>query len=100
MTQNPQVPSAIIQPTDPDELFAPADLGRQPQIRDLEAYREWHRRSIEDPEGFWKEIAHDFAWFTQPSRIVEWQWPDARWFVGGKTNLAFNALEEQIARPW
>jgi acetyl-CoA synthetase len=97
MTQNTQVPSAI-QPTDPDELFAPADLGRQPQIRDLEAYREWHRRSIEDPEGFWKEIAHDFAWFTQPSRIVEWQWPDARWFVGGKTNLAFNALEEQIAR--
>jgi acetyl-CoA synthetase len=65
-------------------------------IPDLAAYRKLYRRSIEDPEGFWREIAGDFDWFRPFDRVVEWDCPDARWFVGGRTNLAHNCVDRQV----
>jgi acetyl-CoA synthetase len=65
-------------------------------IPDLAAYRKLYRRSIEDPEGFWREIAGDFDWFRPFDRVVEWDCPDARWFVGGRTNLAHNCVDRHV----
>ena len=59
-------------------------------ISSLDEYRALHRRSIDDPQGFWGEVAEELDWFTPWDTVLEWDLPDAKWFVGGKTNLCHN----------
>ena len=66
-------------------------------VDSMEAYRAMHARSIEDPEGFWGEVAQELDWFEPWTKVLEWNLPDAKWFVGGKTNLCHNAVDRQVA---
>ncbi|HYE03761.1 MAG TPA: acetate--CoA ligase [Phycisphaerales bacterium] len=83
-----------------DRVFAPppaASLGLQAWlVGSLEEYRRLHRRSLADPEGFWAEQARALHWFRPWDRVLSWNPPDARWFEGGTTNIAYNCLERQI----
>ena len=65
-------------------------------VPSLEAWKAEHARSLADPEGYWGEVAKGLHWFQPWSRVLEWQAPDAKWFVGGKTNLCFNAVDRQV----
>jgi len=65
-------------------------------IKSLDQYREMHARSIRDPEGFWGEIASELHWFRKWTRVLEWNAPDAKWFIGGKTNICHNCIDRQI----
>ena len=62
----------------------------------MDAYRAMHARSLEDPEGFWSEVASELHWFRKWDRVLEWNLPDAQWFVGGQTNVCYNCLDRQI----
>ena len=60
-------------------------------------YQEFHRRSIEDRDGFWAEQARRIEWQTPPQRICNFdQPPFARWFEGGTTNLCHNAIDRHL----
>ncbi|MDC7806019.1 propionate--CoA ligase [Luteimonas sp BLCC-B24] len=60
-------------------------------------YEAFHRRSIEDPEGFWGEQARAIHWHTAPQRILDDSNPPFRkWFVGGQTNLCYNAVDRHL----
>lgn len=65
-------------------------------IGTMEQYRAMHARSIGDPDGFWGEAASELHWFRKWDRVVEWNPPDAQWFVGGKTNLCYNAVDRHV----
>ena len=65
-------------------------------IRSMEAYLELYQRSIDDPEGFWGEAARELHWFEPWKQVLHWKSPDAKWFVGGKTNLSYNCLDRQV----
>ncbi|MCK6483173.1 MAG: acetate--CoA ligase [Phycisphaerae bacterium] len=67
-------------------------------IKSLDEYEAQYRRSIEDPDGFWAEVASDFHFFRKWDRVLEWNLPDAKWFVGGQTNVSYNCLDLQIER--
>jgi acetyl-CoA synthetase len=56
-------------------------------------------RSLEDPEAFWLEVANDvISWTRPPERAFEQPDPPSfRWFAGGRTNLAYNALDRHVA---
>jgi acetyl-CoA synthetase len=56
------------------------------------------RRSLEDPEGFWGEIAEELHWFRRWDKVFEWNYPNFTWFKGGITNIAYNCLESNIKR--
>jgi acyl-coenzyme A synthetase/AMP-(fatty) acid ligase len=62
-------------------------------------YASEYRRSIDDPEGFWREKARDIAWFEFPKTILD-QDPNgaSRWFRGGKLNTCWLALDHHIER--
>ncbi|MCB9845846.1 MAG: acetate--CoA ligase [Phycisphaeraceae bacterium] len=81
----------VFQPPSANTAGAPRWL-----IGSIDEYRAMHRRSIDDPEGFWGEIARAFHWSTPFSRVVDWNPPDARWFIGGRTNLCFNCVDRQV----
>ena len=56
-----------------------------------------HRRSIEDPEGFWGEAARGIDWITQPRRVLDDSRPPFyRWFSGGQLNTCYNALDRHV----
>lgn len=64
----------------------------------MESYLATHRRSIEDPEGFWREQAELISWHEPFVRVLDdASAPINRWFVGGKTNLCYNALDRHLA---
>jgi acetyl-CoA synthetase len=66
----------------------------------LWADRSIYDRAARDPEGFWSEQAERLDWFERWHTVL--QWDDARkaarWFDGGKLNVAYNCLDRHVAR--
>jgi acetyl-CoA synthetase len=71
----------------------PAEFAAQAHVKSLEKYEALYRRSIQDPQGFWAEIASELHWFAPWTSVLDWQLPWARWFVGGKINLCYNCVD-------
>ena len=60
----------------------------------MASYKEFHQRSIEDRNGFWGEQAQLIHWNKQPAQIYDFSNPPfVKWFVGGETNLCYNAVD-------
>ena len=60
-------------------------------------YGEFHQRSISDPEGFWGEQAKLIHWHKPFGRVLDYSRPPfAKWFVGGETNLCYNAVDRHL----
>ena len=56
-----------------------------------------YARAEADPEAFWAGIARDaITWDTDFHTTLEWNLPDAKWFVGGKLNVAVNCLDSHV----
>jgi len=69
-------------------------------VASLEDYKQMHARSIADPEGFWGEAAAELDWSKPWDKVLEWNAPDARWFVGGETNLCDNCVDRLVRKGW
>jgi acetyl-CoA synthetase len=65
-------------------------------IKSQEEYNQLYRQSIDQPEEFWAKIASELHWFRKWDRVLDWQPPYGKWFVGGRTNISYNCLDAQI----
>lgn len=70
------------------------------QINSLEQYHREYKRSVDDPEGFWSDIASEFLWRKKWDKVLSWNFkqPDIKWFAGGKLNITENCLDRHIAK--
>lgn len=68
------------------------------QITTREAYDAAYRKSVEDPEGFWAEIAENFTWKKKWDSVLNWNFsdPEVKWFAGGKLNITENCLDRHL----
>jgi acetyl-CoA synthetase len=55
-----------------------------------------HERAASSPESFWEEWARELEWFEPWERVLEWSPPRAKWFEGGKLNVAHNCLDRHL----
>ena len=79
----------------PPEAFA-----REARMASKEEFDAMYERSIEDPEGFWADLAErELEWFQKWDTVLEWNPPFAKWFVGGKINIAYNCLDRHV-KTW
>ncbi|CDI03857.1 putative propionyl-CoA synthetase (prpE) [Candidatus Competibacter denitrificans Run_A_D11] len=63
----------------------------------MTSHEEFHRRSIDNPEGFWGEEAKRIYWHKPPQKILDYSKPPfVKWFVGGETNLCYNAVDRHL----
>ncbi len=63
----------------------------------MATYREFHQRSIDDREGFWRDEAAAIDWQAPFDQVLDYSRPPfARWFVGGTTNLCHNAVDRHL----
>src|SRR5688500_3821550 len=56
-----------------------------------------HDRAARDPEGFWAEQAEALDWAQKWDQVLDWSNPPfAKWFVGGKLNVAYNCVDRHV----
>jgi len=56
----------------------------------------WIDDARHDPEAFWERAAKELPWFRTWDKVFEWEPPTFRWFVGARTNLAYNAVDRHV----
>ncbi len=71
----------------------PPEFSANAHISSLEQYETLYRESIDDPEQFWATVADDLHWFKKWDKVLEWNLPWAKWFVGGTINLSYNCVD-------
>ncbi|MEC4685853.1 MAG: acetate--CoA ligase [Nitrospirota bacterium] len=83
--------------------FPPSEeFSRKAHIKSMAEYEAIYRRSVEDPEGFWAEMAEkNLSWFRKWDRVLEYDFekPFVKWFAGGKLNASYNCLDRYISTP-
>lgn len=69
------------------------------QIKSLEQYKAAYKRSEEDPEGFWDEVASTFVWRKKWEKTLDWNFiePHVRWFLGGKLNITESCIDRHLS---
>jgi acetyl-CoA synthetase len=71
----------------------PVEFAKAAHVKSLEDYEARYKKSIEDPEAFWADAAHELDWFEPWTKVLDWNLPWAKWFVGGKLNLSYNCVD-------
>jgi acetyl-CoA synthetase len=74
----------------------PKEFSAKAQIRSFQDYERLYKRAQDDPEGFWADMAKELDWFKPWEKVLEWNPPFAKWFVGGRTNIAHNCLDRHL----
>jgi len=83
-----------------ERVFPPPDeFSRHAHVPDRARYDALYQWSVDDPEGFWREMAGRLRWLTPFQRVLDWQPPFAQWFVGGRLNIADNCLDRHLSGP-
>ncbi|PZW39239.1 acetyl-CoA synthetase [Mesonia algae] len=69
------------------------------QIKSFAEYKKTYKRSVENPEEFWSEVANNFSWKRKWDTTLEWDFsiPKIKWFKGGKLNITENCLDRHAA---
>ena len=79
-------------------VFPPSkEFSSRSRVDSMEAYEALYQKSLDDPDGFWSDVASDLEWFEPWTTVMEWDEPWVKWFVGGKTNLSYNCLDRHLA---
>ncbi|HVP22564.1 MAG TPA: acetate--CoA ligase [Conexivisphaerales archaeon] len=67
----------------------------------LQVLREIHRKSLDEPDSFWKSVAEELFWYDRAGSIFESldEPPYGRWFPSWKTNLSYNCVDRHV-RSW
>ncbi len=68
------------------------------QIKSFEDYKASYKKSVDQPEVFWGEIADNFVWKKKWDKVLEWNFiePKIEWFKGGKLNITENCLDRHL----
>ena len=76
--------------------FAPSsEFRREAILSDASVYD----AAARNPEAYWAKEAESLHWFRKWNKVLEWDPPRAKWFVGGKTNISYNCIDRHIDTP-
>ena len=77
----------------------PAEFSARAWVKSFDEYQAICRRADADPDAFWAECARNLDWFKPFGKTLEWNFPHAKWFVGGTINAAYNCLDRHLDGP-
>jgi len=82
---------------DEQRSFPPSpEFSAKAHIKSLAEYEALYKESVEQPEKFWARAADQLHWFKRWDKVLEWNQPWAKWFVGGELNLSYNCLDRHV----
>ncbi|NII24174.1 acetate--CoA ligase [Pseudoflavitalea sp. X16] len=70
------------------------------QIRSAEQYQAAYKKSVDDPEAFWGDIASHFQWHKPWDKVLEWDFkkPTIKWFSGAQLNITENCIDRHLEK--
>ena len=78
-------------------VFKPAkEFSKKARIQNMAQYRALWEESVKRPDKFWAREAADLCWNKKWLKVLDWQEPFAKWFVGGRLNVAENCLDRHL----
>jgi acetyl-CoA synthetase len=81
-------------------VFKPApEFAAKAHIGSVDAYAALSKRAADNPDEFWAGIASELHWFEKWTKVMEWDEPFVKWFIGGKTNISYNCLDRHLNGP-
>ena len=68
------------------------------QLQNFDQYKAAYKKSVDDPEGFWADIASYFTWRKKWDTVLEWDFKDynVQWFKGAQLNISENCLDRHL----
>jgi acetyl-CoA synthetase len=73
------------------KIEPPQWLKENALVPDYDAY---YKEAMQDAVAYWDRVAREEVdWFEPYSQTLAWNYPNAKWFLGGKTNICYNALD-------
>ncbi|HSQ66773.1 MAG TPA: acetate--CoA ligase [Polyangiaceae bacterium] len=80
-----------------DRKFPPsADFAARARIRSQDEYLAMYRRSLDQPDAFWRDETKDLVWRKPFDKFSEWSLPKAKFFVGAKLNVTESCLDRHL----
>src|SRR5262245_56437908 len=94
-------PTAITSVLQEARVFKPSkEFSRRARIQSLAHYKKLYRESIRSPEQFWaKQAKAELIWFKPWKKVLQWNEPFAKWFIGGQLNVSVNCLDKWLDTP-
>lgn len=77
----------------------PADFSANAHVKSMAEYEKLWQDAAKDPEKFWGQQAETLQWMQKWNKVLEWNPPHAKWFVGGKLNISANCLDRHLHGP-
>ena len=74
----------------------PPEFAAKAHVKSFEEYEQIYNESIKHPEEFWAQQAENLHWFKSWDKILDWQEPHAKWFIGGEINASDNCLDRHL----
>jgi len=59
-------------------------------------YAQVYKEFLADKDGFWEKQARHLDWFKEWDKVLEWNYPYAKWFVNAKLNITYNCLDRHV----
>ncbi len=80
-----------------ERIFPPSEeFSINAHIKNFAEYEQIYEAAAENPEDFWASAAESLHWFKKWEKVLEWNQPHAKWFVGGKINISHNCLDRHL----
>jgi acetyl-CoA synthetase len=82
--------------------YPPQSFVDKAHINSFEQYQQMYKRSIDDPEGFWGEMAQGFHWEKTWDKVLEFNYHRSKgpisieWYKGAKTNMTYNCIDRHL----
>ena len=70
------------------------------KINTFEEYKIEYKKSIQNPEKFWRDKAEQFTWKKKWDNVLSWDFtkPEIKWFEGGRLNITENCLDRHLEK--
>ena len=89
--------------TDSNDLVQPPlAASENAHLKNMEEYQTMYQKSIDDPEGFWAEVADEFHWYSKWETVLGYNYDrrdgpiSVEWFKGAKTNVCYNCVDRHL----
>jgi acetyl-CoA synthetase len=93
MSKTPDIESILHE----DRLFPPSkEFASAARVSSMADYEALYAEADQNPQGYWSKVARELHWHQEFDQVLDWKFPDAKWFVGGKTNLCYNCVDRHL----
>jgi acetyl-CoA synthetase len=68
------------------------------QITSFDQYKTAYKKSVDDPEGFWADVASGFSWRKKWDKVLDWNFkdPSIKWFINARLNITENCIDRHL----